>query len=131
MSGLLCSIFLYLFVLKNPFDTSLKQNKEVINYDPLKFEFIRHLNLKKVTIIPVVIGAFGMTGKIDTWIKKIGIDCQVKLLQKGNLLEMARISWKMMKTWNQRKIALCLRLRLVDHYPCINYQILRSCLIKY
>lgn len=44
-----------------------------------------------------VTGAVGMgIYGTETWIKKIGIDCQVELIQKGSLLETTRIIQEVM-----------------------------------
>lgn len=54
----------------------------------MKFESARLCKLKKVIIIPVVIGALGMaTNRMGTWIKKVGINCIMELLQKRKPLK--------------------------------------------
>lgn len=58
------------------FDTRIEQKEEiVIIYDSVNFELVR-LRKLKVTFISVAIRALGIvTGRIEAWIKNIGIDC--------------------------------------------------------
>ena len=82
-----------------PFDSriAVKEEEKLSNYNELKYELARIWSMKKVTIVPIVIGALGtVTEKIESWIKQIGIDCPVALLQKGCLLGSARIIRKVL-----------------------------------
>ena len=55
--------------------------------------------MKKVTVIPVVIGALGAVSKeFDKWIEKIGIDLRTGHVQKTALLGTARILRKVLET---------------------------------
>ena len=83
-----------------PFDYSkVVKEEEQWNYDELKYELARIWSMKKVTIVPIVMGALGtVTERIDSWIEQIGIDCLVALLQKGCLLGSARIIRKVMNS---------------------------------
>ena len=84
-----------------PFDSRIvvKEEEKLSNYDELKYELARIWSMKKVTIVPIVIGALGtVTERIDSWIEQIGIDCPVALLQKGCLLGSARIIRKVMNS---------------------------------
>ena len=64
----------------------------------MKYESMNK-SMKKVVIVPIVIGALGtVTERIDSWIEQIGIDCPVALLQKGCLLGSARIIRKVMNS---------------------------------
>ena len=77
-----------------PFDTRIetKETQKLTNYNMLKLELERVWKVKKATIIPIVIGSLGsVTAKIESWIKKVGIECPVELLQKASLLGTARI----------------------------------------
>ena len=77
----------------------VKEEEKLSNYDELKYELARIWSMKKVTIVPIVIGALGtVTERIDSWIEQIGIDCPVALLQKGCLLGSARIIRKVMNS---------------------------------
>ena len=77
----------------------MKEEEKLSNYDELKYELARIWSMKKVTIVPIVIGALGtVTERIDSWIEQIGIDCPVALLQKGCLLGSARIIRKVMNS---------------------------------
>ena len=47
--------------------------------------------MKKVEVIPMVVGAIGaVTKKLDKWIEKLGIHIRIELLQKTALLGTAR-----------------------------------------
>ena len=84
-----------------PFDYRkvVKEEEQLSNYDELKYELARIWSMKKVTIVPIVMGALGtVTERIDSWIEQIGIDCLVALLQKGCLLGSARIIRKVMNS---------------------------------
>ena len=75
----------------------MKEEEKLSHYEELKYELARICSMKKVSIVPIVIGALGtVTGKIDSWLEQIGIDCPVALLQKGCLLGSARIIRKVM-----------------------------------
>ena len=77
----------------------MKEEEKLSNYEELKYELARIWSMKKVTIVPIVIGALGtLTEKIDSWLGQIGIDCPVALLQKGCLLGSARIIRKVMNS---------------------------------
>ena len=84
-----------------PFDSRIfvKEEEKLSNYEELKYELARIWIMKKVTIVPIVIGALGtVTEKIDSWLEQIGIDCPVALLQKGCLLGSARMIRKVMNS---------------------------------
>ena len=54
---------------------------------------------KKVTIVPIVIGALGtVSNKFESWVKTIDIECPTELLQKACLLGTARIIRKVMSS---------------------------------
>lgn len=59
-----------------------KEDERLINYDPFKFNLSRIWKLKKVTISALD----SVTDRIETWIKKTGINWPVELLQKESLL---------------------------------------------
>ena len=54
--------------------------------------------MKKVTVIPVVIGVRAVTKELDKWIEKIGINLRVGQVQKTALLGTARILRKVLET---------------------------------
>ena len=55
--------------------------------------------MKKVTVIPVVIGSLGAVAKeFDKWIEKIGINLRAGHVQKTALLGTARILRKVLET---------------------------------
>ena len=59
--------------------------------DELKREIRKLWTMKKVEVIPMVVGAIGaVTKKLDKWIEKLGIHIRIELLQKTALLGTAR-----------------------------------------
>ena len=67
-------------------------------YQDLKKEIRRLLELRNVEIVPVVTGALGsISAEFDKWIGKLGITCNVGVMQKNALLGTARIRRKVLK----------------------------------
>ena len=84
-----------------PFDTSIdqKEQEKIEKYQDLKREIKRLWNLRKVKVVPIVVGALGTVGRnLRTWIKELNIQCNVYLLQKAALLGTARILRKVLDT---------------------------------
>ena len=55
--------------------------------------------MKKVIIIPIVIGALGAeSNELDKWIEKIGINLNIGHVQNTAILGTARILRKMLET---------------------------------
>ena len=82
-----------------PFDTRIctKEQEKLDNYNPLKFKVAKLWGQKKVTIVPIIIGALGtVSSKFQSWVNTIDIECPTKLLQKTCLLVIARIIRKVM-----------------------------------
>ena len=84
-----------------PFDTRIKskeaEKKE--KYDDLKREVKKIWKMKKVSVIPVVIGALGTIGKnFDMWIRTLGLEKKKGLMQKACLLGTAKILRKVLDT---------------------------------
>ena len=51
--------------------------------------------MRKVEVIPVVIGALGkVTKHFEKWIEKLDLDLTIEALQKPCLLRTARLIWK-------------------------------------
>ena len=64
-----------------------KEREKVEKYQDLKREIGRLWNLKKVEVVPVVIGALGsVTKEFDRWIEKLGTTFNVGVVQKTVLL---------------------------------------------
>ena len=67
-------------------------------YQDLKREIGRLWKLKRVEVVPVVIGALGsVTKRFDRWIEKLGITFSVGVVQKTALLGTARILRKVLE----------------------------------
>ena len=65
----------------------------------MQYELGKIWQLKKVIVIPVIIGALGtFNNKLEDWIKKIDIECPIELLQKACLLGTAIIIRKVLDT---------------------------------
>ena len=74
-----------------------KEREKVKKYQDLKREIRRLWKLKKVEVVPVVIGALGSVTKgFDRWIEKLGITFSVGVVQKTALLGTARILRKVL-----------------------------------
>lgn len=80
-----------------------------------------------------VIGAVSMViYGAETWMKKIGIDCQVELLQKGSLLVTTRIIQEVMTLLEPvENVMPPYGLSYLAYWTCLNDKILRFYLRKY
>ena len=82
-----------------PFDTRIekKEEEKCTNYSDLKYEIARIWKMKKVDVIPVVIGALGtVTKNFDKWLERLELDLTVEMLQRPCLLGTARIIRKVL-----------------------------------
>ena len=82
-----------------PFDTRIekKEEEKCTNYSELKHEIAKIWKMRKVEVIPVVIGALGtVTKHFEKWIEKLDLDLTIEALQKPYLLEPARIIRKVL-----------------------------------
>ena len=69
-----------------------KEQEKVEKYQDLKREIGRMLEIRKVQVVPVVIGALRSVSKrFDKWIEKLDIQCNFVDIQKTALLGTARI----------------------------------------
>ena len=69
-----------------------KEEEKVKKYQDLRREIAKLWGMKKTEVIPNFIGALGMISKkLETWIKRIGINITTVALQKSMLLGTARI----------------------------------------
>ena len=69
-----------------------KKIKKIEKYQNLKKELKRLWSLKKVEVVPVVIGALGCISKgFSGWMETLGIKLIVGMIQKSVLLGTARI----------------------------------------
>ena len=69
-----------------------KEQEKIEKYQDLRQEIAHLWGMKKVQVIPIVIGALGMISqKPETWLGKIGVSIRTETLQKSTLLGTARI----------------------------------------
>ena len=76
------------------FDTRTEKKKEekCTNYSEVKYEIAKNWKMRKVEVIPVVIGALGTVSKhFEEWVEKFDLDLVIEALQKPCLIEMAQI----------------------------------------
>ena len=67
-------------------------------YQDLKNEIRRLWRLRNVEIVPVVVGALeSVSAEFDKWIGKLGITCNVGVMQKSVMLGIARIPRKVLE----------------------------------
>ena len=84
-----------------PFDTRVKEKQleKIQKYQDLKREISRIWQCRKVTIIPIVIGALGTIAKDFTnWLKKTDMEEYFSLMQNACLLGTAKIIRKVLDT---------------------------------
>ena len=75
-----------------------KEKEKVEKYQDLKKETRRLWKFRNVEIVPVVIGTLGsVSAEFDRWLGKLGITCNVGVMQKSTLLETARMLRKLLK----------------------------------
>ena len=75
-----------------------KEQEKVEKYQDLKREIGRMWEIRKVQVVPVVIGALGSVSKgFDKWIEKLDIQCNFVDMQKTALLGTARILLKVLE----------------------------------
>ena len=69
-----------------------KELEKINKYKLLKDEIARLWNVRKVTVIPIVIGALGaITTRFEKFVMEAGIELRVEHVQKTALLGTARI----------------------------------------
>ena len=75
-----------------------KEQEKVEKYHYLKREIGTMWGIRKVQVVPVVIGALGsITKGFDKWIEKLHIQCNFVDMQKTALLGTARILRKVLE----------------------------------
>ena len=74
----------------------LKEQEKIANYSELKQEVKKIWNLPQVVVVPVVIGALGVTSKrLKDWLEKLNVKTSIDLLQKAALLG----TWSSIAGW--------------------------------
>ena len=62
----------------------LKEQEKVDNYTELRREVKKIWNLSQAMVVPVVIGALGVTSKrLKDWLKKLSVKSSIGLLEHG------------------------------------------------
>ena len=82
-----------------PEDTRVcdKERDKIEKYSLLKDEITRLWQMKKVVVIPIVVGALGtITAKLEKFIESLGIDIRIEHFQKSALLGTTRIIRKVL-----------------------------------
>ena len=70
----------------------VKEQEKIEKYDQLKWEVKNIWSMKRVDVVPVVIGVLGaVSNKFEQCIEKLGIMIKIEQLQKTTLLATARI----------------------------------------
>ena len=83
-----------------PGDTRVydKEREKIDDYSLLKEEIVRLWQIKKVVVIPIVVGALETnTTTFEKYIESIGIEIRIKHVQKSALLGTARIITALVK----------------------------------
>ena len=89
-----------------PFDTRVekKEEQKKKNYSELKYEITKIWKMRKVEVIPVVIGALGTVKKhFEKWIEKLDSELTIETLQKSCLLGTAKIIRKVLDIYIKKK----------------------------
>jgi len=75
-----------------------KEREKVEKYQDLKREIARLWRMRKVQVVPIVIGALGsVTKEFEKWCEKLGIPCNATGMQKTALLGTSRIIRKVLE----------------------------------
>ena len=73
-------------------NVGVKEEEKVQKYDELKWEIKELWSMKRVDVVPIVIGALGtVSKKLEKWIYSLGIKLNIEHLQKTSILGTARI----------------------------------------
>ena len=75
-----------------------KEKEKVEKYQDLKKDIKRLWKLGNVEIVPVVVGVLGsVSAEFERWMGKLGITCNVGVIQKSVLLRTTRILRKLLE----------------------------------
>ena len=76
-----------------------KEGAKIEKYQDLKREIGRLWGIKRLEVVPVVVGALGVvSNRLDAWLEKLGVTMRTGLLQKTALLGTARILRKLLES---------------------------------
>ena len=82
-----------------PRDTRVcdKEQERIAKYSLLKDEIARLWQMKKIVVVPIVVGALGtVTTKFEKYTESLGIEIRIENVQKSALLGTARIIRKVL-----------------------------------
>ena len=72
--------------------TDISRMPKCTNYSELRHELAKIWKMRKIEVMPVVIGALGtVTKHFEKWIEKLDLDLTIEALQQPCLLGTARI----------------------------------------
>ena len=76
-----------------------KEGEKIEKYQDLKSEIGRLWVIRRLEVVPVVVGALGVvSNRLDEWLEKLGVTIKTGLLQKTALLGTARILRKLLES---------------------------------
>ena len=85
-----------------------KEREKIEKYSLLKDEIARLWQIKKVVVIPIVVGVLGTTTtKFEKYIESLGTEIRIENVQKSALLGTARITRKVLSCYVPRKRYCC------------------------
>ena len=81
-----------------------KELEKLEKYQLLKDEIAKVWRMRKVIVVPVVIGALGAVSvNFKEYMKRIGVNVWLEVIQKTTLLWTAKILRKVLSLYQQRK----------------------------
>jgi len=76
----------------------ITEQEKIEKYQDIKREIQRQWNLRKVIVVPVVLGALGCVSiNFEKYLEKVGINIEIHNAQKNTLLGTARILRKVLE----------------------------------
>ena len=76
-----------------------KEGEKIEKYQDLKREIGRLWVIRRLEVVPVVVGALGgVSNRLDEWLEKLGVTIKTGLLQKTALFGTARILRKLLES---------------------------------
>ena len=67
-----------------PFDVRVKEKEKIDNYQEVKRELRRICKSRRVTVVPIIIGALGtVSNDIEKWLAEIGVTRRLESLERA------------------------------------------------